>query len=785
MSTDPALSRLILLVLAGLAAALVAVAASRMTTRRQSLAVAGACLAGAALDLAFLASGARAASVRLPLGLPGGATLSLDPLAGLFLLPLLAGAGACCLGAGGPEGRRGRGAATAGLPCCLAALLLTCLAGDGVTLLLAASIVPAAAALRGPGFGRQEGRQPFLAGGALGARGAAPDGPGGAGGVAGGVARRLAGAARDAAAGAVPAALCLAGALALLAPAAGLPSGPAFAAIRAHPPEGWRATAVLGCSLLGTARLCGLWLRPGRNAATPQAPAGAQGGLPAHGDAGAAAALATAMPLAGLYVLARLLLDLCGPATPLWWGVPVLAAGSAAVAAGGLRAATAARLEGVVEGVVAGAGGLAIAGVGVALLARGADLPLLAALALDGVGLLVLAQGPLVALLALATAAVGLAAGTTALARLGGLLGRMPVAGACLLAAAACVARLPVTAGFAGGWMVAQALLQAPRLGGPWLGVALAAALAAGACGTALFAAAALRLVGTALLGRPRSPRGAAADDVAAPLRQVLVALAGALGVIGVAPPLALALAGPAVAQLSLARPQGGASAAWTVSPLRDAGMVSLLRDAGTISPLRDGAGYAALPLAGLVAAAAGSLAWVARRRMARGAVERAGWEGGFAPPPPWLPFGDPATQLGPRAIDAPLLRLAARPGPSRERAGDPPHDAADRSEAKDRGEAKDRDEARGVGTGDAAAAGPAAGLAADVAADLAGSLAAGPAMQRERGEPVGPEAALAALLLAVLRGGGRCEAWIGRSPLPWLVGTVAALLCLLAWAGP
>ena len=690
----PALSLLILLALAGLAALLLAVAAApRVTQRRQALAVAGICLAGAVLDLVFLAAGAEAASLHLPAGLPGfGATLSLDPLAGLFLLPMLAGAGACCLGGVEPAGRRGRGTGvrgTAGLPCCLAVLLLTCLAGDAFTLLLAATTLPAAMALCRP----------------------APALPPRAG--------------QDAVLGpAVATALCLAVAVALLVPSPGLPARPVFAAIRAHPPEGWRATAVLACSLLGTVRLCGLWLHSGQGAAAPQAYAG----TPGQDATGAAATLAAAVPLAGLYVLTRLLLDLCGPATPLWWGVPVLAAGSAAVAAGGLRAATAARMEEIVEAVLAGAGGLAVAGLGVALLGRGADLPLLAALAMGGVGLLVLAQGPLVALLALGTAAVGLAAGTTALARLGGLLGRMPVAGACLLVAAASMARLPMSAGFAGGWMVAEALLQAPRLGGPWLGVALAAALAAGACGTALFAAAALRLVGTALLGRPRSPRGAAADDVAAPLRQVLVALAAALGAIGVAPPLVLSLAGSAVRQISFAVPEGAASAAWTVSPLRD------------------GAGYAALPLAGLVAAAAAALAWAMRRRMARGGVERPGWEGGVAAPPPWLPFGDPATQLGPQAIDAPLLRLAAGLGMSQERTGDPGRD--------------------GTGMGDTADGGAGAGLAA------------APAGLRER-----RGAALRDAALAALHGAARCEVWMGGAPLPWLVGTVAALLGLLVWA--
>ncbi len=682
-------------------AALPAVAGvARLAPRARTLAVAGICLAGAGLDLGFLAAGAASASLKLPAGLPGfGATLSLDPLSGLFLLPMLAGAGACCVGGVEPAGRRG-GAAIPGTPalaCCLAVLMLTLLAGDGFTLLLAAAALPGMVALcrRGGAAAAAAvgGTRQFGVLATMSARdGPAPQepAPGTTAGPDGGATMPRGGVTGPVAA-AVLVGVCLALAVALLVPVSGLLPGPLFAAIRAHPPEGWRATAVLGFALLGTARLCGLPF----GTATPSVGAA---GVSVAGEAERAAVLAVAVPLAGLYVLARLVLDLCGPATPLWWGVPLLVAGSTAVAAGGLRAATEARLEEIVEGVVAGAVGLALAGLGVALLGRAADLPLLAALALGGSGLLVLAQGPLVALLGLGAASVGRAAGTTALARLGGLLTRMPVAGACLLAAAATVARLPVSAGFPGGWMVAEALLQAQHLGGPWLGVVLAASLAAGACGTALFAAAALRLVGTALLGRPRSPRGAAADDVAAPARQVLVALAAALGAIGAMPPLALALAGPAVTQLSLAVPEGAASAAWTVSPLRD------------------GSGYAALPLAGLVALAAGTVSWVMRRRMARGVVERAGWEGGFAAPPPWLPFGDPATQLGPHAIDAPLRRMVEMAG-------------------------------------------------------LPRSLGRAP---RAPGLRDG--------VLSLLRAAGRCEAWIGAAPLPWLLATATALLCLLAW---
>ncbi len=567
----------------GLAAVLLGVAAVPLPPRRSTSATAGCCLAGAALAAIFLLSGSQTASLKLPLGLPGfGATLSLDPLCGVFLLPLLLAAGACVLG----EPRPGHADPTAApgeaasIPAALAAMLLALLAGDGFTLLLAAAAIPVAIAL------------PRLV-----AASAIPTTP--------------APHAATAAIAAVVAAVCLAAVIGLLL-APGLLPGALFPAIRAHPPEGWRSTAVLGSALLGAVPLCVL---------LPTQPAPAP--------------VAAAAPLAGLYILARLLLDLSGAATPPWWGVPLLGIGAAAATLGALRAATSPVLPAIVEGAIAGSTGLALCGLGVALLARGLDLPLLVGLAAGGVVLHVMTQGPLHAVLLLGTQAIGRGAGSLAIDRLGGLIQRMPATGGVLLLASACLVRLPLSAGFPGAWMIAQALLQAARISGLWLQMALGAALLALALGTALLAAASLRLVGTALLGRPRSPRGAAADDALALSRQTLLALAAWLALLGLAPAALLWLTAPAIAQLGLA-----------------VSADAVHQGAWTISPLHDGAGYAALPLALLLAAAAGLLAWAMRRR-AR-AVSGA-WEGGFAPPPPWLPFGDPATQLGADAISGPL----------------------------------------------------------------------------------------------------------------------------------
>ena len=93
------------------------------------------------------------------------------------------------------------------------------------------------------------------------------------------------------------------------------------------------------------------------------------------------ALMSGAMTKVALYVLARLLLDLCGPAQPLWWGLPLMALGAASAVLGALRA----NLEDDTKTLLACSTienvGLIAIGLGLALAFRGADLGALAALA--------------------------------------------------------------------------------------------------------------------------------------------------------------------------------------------------------------------------------------------------------------------------------------------------------------------------------------------------------------------------------------------------------------------
>ena len=117
-------------------------------------------------------------------------------------------------------------------------------------------------------------------------------------------------------------------------------------------------------TLLGATPLAGLtplhaWL--------PAAHRGARGP--------AAALLSGAGARRRLYVIVRLLFDLCGGAEPAWWGLPPLLLGAATAPLGAVRMLRALDMTAALAaGTVANAG-LVVAGIGVALLGRSADLP--------------------------------------------------------------------------------------------------------------------------------------------------------------------------------------------------------------------------------------------------------------------------------------------------------------------------------------------------------------------------------------------------------------------------
>ena len=392
-----------------------------------------------------------------------------------------------------------------------------------------------------------------------------------------------------------------------------------FTAIRAAPPEAARASAALLLALL-SAGSCMTWMsRPGQ----------------------ASALLSRSLAAVAAYPLVRVLLDLCGPAVPGWWGLPLLVLGAAGTVLGGLRANAEDDLLAILAAARMGSAGLITAGLGVAVAARASDLVSLAALALAGALLQATSYAVFDTLLSLCAAAVARAAGSGTLSELGGLIRTMPGVALGALAGAACLAGLPLTAGFTGRWLLVQSLLISQHTGGIAAQIVLALVLAAIALGAALAVAAAVRLVGIALLGRARTPHAAAAVDATRPLRVAVAALAACCLLLGVWPAAGLALVQPAVRQLLAASFGGG----------------GLL----IISPQVDSPGYAApgilvvLAICGMAASYA--LSRIAVRRPRR--VPR--WSGGHDDAPARHP-GDPATQYSAASAGRTVLQSVGDP---------------------------------------------------------------------------------------------------------------------------
>jgi formate hydrogenlyase subunit 3/multisubunit Na+/H+ antiporter MnhD subunit len=564
--------------------------------------------AGAVLDIGGLVAGIEPATLYVPLGLPGsGILFGCDGLAASFLLiVLLVGAAAS---AAALDGDVRDDAAAPLVPAWIGAMLTTLLAADAFSCVVGFALT----ALVGAGLAVTDHRAAEARSAALMLCGVAAIGS-----------------------------ACLVPAMAWLAHLE--PSGVdlSFSGMRAHPAEGWRGAAVLTLTLVGAGGLAALaplhiWLPPAQAAA----------------PAPVAALLAGGTTTVALYLLVRLLFDLCGPAQPGWWGVPLLVLGAAGAVLGGLRANLESDMRAVLGCATVASVGLVAAGLGVALVARAADVPGLAALALAGALLQVMAHGLVAALLCLAAGAVQRGAGTRALARLGGLLQSMPVTGACVLVGAAGLAGLPPSSGFAAKWTLFQAVLSAPRLGGLALPMLFAAVALLLALAVALTAAAAVRLVGVAFLGRPRTPRAAAAQEAGMPARLAMLGLAGASLLIGLFPGLVLEAAEPALRALT----------GYGMSE-----RASLL----VVAPQASAPGYVAPGVALLLGIALAAVVAALRRGAVAGHRGGPAWEGGAAPPPPWLPFGDPATQYGAAGFAQILRRtlgttlLAREPGETR-----------------------------------------------------------------------------------------------------------------------
>ncbi|WP_249731814.1 proton-conducting transporter membrane subunit [Roseococcus sp. SDR] len=525
----------------------------------------------------------------LPFGPPwGAAQVAVDALAGWFLVILaLAAVPACLFAAASPPPPRAEGA---GFPLFLAGMALTLIAADGFTLMLGFELMSLAswalvAARHATGAGRRAARL-YLAFAAF-------------------------------------SGICLIGAVGLLAAGGGL----GFAAMRAAPPEGWRAAAVLALVLLGAGSKAGLvpfhvWLPLAHPAAASPV----------------SALMSGAMVKIALYVMIRLLFDLSGAAQPAWWGLPLLGLGVATALIGALRA----NLERDTKAILACSTlenmGLMVAALGLALAYRGADLLPLASVALAAALLHALNHAAFKTQLFLSLGAVYSLAGSRDPDRLGGLIHRMPWVAGCAILGALSAAALPPLSGFASEWLLLQALIQGFRASDMSVQLIAAASLAVVGMAVGLAAAAMVRLVGLVFLGRPRTPRVAGAPDATGLMRVALVL-----------PTLLTLVLGP-LAAVALGVLDG---------PIRQVlGPQAAAPRFGLELALGEG-GSRYLPglVALLLALVVGGLVLLVRRRSPREPARGPAWDCGFLPPPPHMPFGDPLSQVSALGLGQPIRR--------------------------------------------------------------------------------------------------------------------------------
>lgn len=390
---------------------------------------------------------------------------------------------------------------------------------------------------------------------------------------------------------------------------------PRFDAIRTAPADPLRAAATLILTVTAIATM--LWPRSIKHSWTTDT---LTAGL--------------AVPL-GSYLLLRLTADLSATAIQPWCGFIPLLGGCIVAAVQAWRAAAAPDIDTAANALIGRQSGLSTASIGLFLIARAADLPAAASFALNATFLAIIGSALAGTLTVLAAHAIGAGAGTFRLARLGGLIHLMPGTSAALSAGLLALSALPPGLGFFGMWLSFQSILSAPRTGGLISQLPLALLAASLALTAALATTASIRIAGIAILGRPRTPRGAGARETASTVRSILLTLAGASILAGILPNQILwLLAEPAAHDLL-----------GTALPSAPAG-----------SP-----GYTVLVIIAL-AALTTTGAMVLPKRARREAKIAGPWLDGF-PPEIGLPFGEPSAQSAGAGFlpDLPRPRIPTR----------------------------------------------------------------------------------------------------------------------------
>ncbi len=180
--------------------------------------------------------------------------------------------------------------------------------------------------------------------------------------------------------------------------------------------------------------------------------------------------------------------------------------------------------------------GIIVAGIGLAILFKANDKPLLAGIALTAVLYHSLNHAFFKSLLFLATGSVLHATRERSLGKLGGLIHRMPWVAWLALVGTLAIAGLPPLNGFVSEWLLLQAFLFTPSLPQSFVNMLVPLAAAALVLAVALAAYVMVKFYGVIFLGRPREPNLAYAHDPGPRERGALAALAAGCVLLGVFP---------------------------------------------------------------------------------------------------------------------------------------------------------------------------------------------------------------------------------------------------------
>ncbi len=477
---------LVLLVLAPVAIALGRSPSATIITYGASLAVS---LLIGVIGLVSL-TGAPAASVTLPLGLPWlGAHFRIDALSAFFLLVInLGGAGASlyALGYGRHEETPQR--VLPFYPAYLAGMNLVVLANDAFSFLVAWEFMSLTSwALV---IAHHKGRDNLRA-------------------------------------GFVYLVMAGFGTLALLL-AFGLLAGAngnyVFDAIRDPHPQAWVAAIVLILAMFGAGSKAGVvplhgWLPLAHPAA------------PSH----VSALMSGVMTKVAIYGFIRIVFDLLGqPAW--WWSMVVLAVGGVSAVMGVLYALMQNDIKRVLAYSTIENIGIIFAALGLALAFRAEGMAVPAALALTAALLHVFNHSLFKSLLFVGAGAVLNATGERDMDKLGGLIHRMPQTAFVFLIGCVAISALPPLNGFVSEWLTFQAILLSPQLPSWGLKFMVPGVGALLALSAALAAACFVRAFGITFLGRPRSPAATVARETDGLSRAAMFALAALCLIAGIVP---------------------------------------------------------------------------------------------------------------------------------------------------------------------------------------------------------------------------------------------------------